>query len=468
MRAAALLLAAAAAAPVAAQEPTSSVVRHAVAAAQEPPAAAVAPVTPAVVRLTVDEAVSRAIAASPRLARLSAQETAAEAQRRGARAERLPQVDLSAGYQYRSDVPELAIFAPTNDPAKPVERIVVFPNINDNWRTRAGVAVPLYTGGRVGGQVEAAEQGRVAAQEDLRAGRADLVLETKTAYWQLVTARESERVLQESMKAYDAHLRDAQNRERFGMAARNEVLAVQVERDRVELDALRAEAAAAVAEANLQRLLELPPATRVEPSEPLAAPVPPAAAVDALVTEAQAGRAERKALAARVSAAASLAGVERSGRLPQLALTGGYTYANPNRDIVPPTVEWKETWDVGVGLSWNVFDGGRRSAGEARARAQADAVAAQLRELDAVIRLEVTQRALELRTAQARLAVAERSVQSAAESRRVAGDRYREGVIPSSELLDAELAHERAALARTESLAALRVAAASLDRAVGR
>ena len=455
MRAAPLLFAALAALP-------------AVAAAQEPPASAVVPAAPVVVRLTVDEAVAQAIAASPRLARLSAQEAAAEAQRQGAHAERWPQLDVAAGYQYRSDVPELAIFAPTNDPAKPVERIVVFPNINDNWRLRAGAALPIYTGGRVGGQIHAAEEGRVAAQEDLRAGRADLVLETKNAYWLLVTAREGTRVLSESMKAYGAHLQDAQNRERFGMAARNEVLAVQVERDRVELDRLGAEAAADAAEANLQRLLDLPATARVEPAEPLAAAAPAGADIEALVGEAQAGRAERKALAARANAAGALADAERGARLPQVAVSGGYTYANPNRDIVPPTSEWKDTWDVGVGVSWSVFDGGRRSASEARARAQADAVAAQLRELDRAIRLEVTRRALELRTAQARLVVAERSVLSAAESRRVAGDRYREGVIPSSELLDAEVAHERAALARTESLAALRLAAAALDRAVGR
>jgi outer membrane protein TolC len=64
--------------------------------------------------------------------------------------------------------------------------------------------------------------------------------------------------------------------------------------------------------------------------------------------------------------------------------------------------------------------------------------------------------------------VAERSVASAEESRRVAEERYREGVIPSSELLDAEIALERAALSRAESLAARRLAAAALDRAVGR
>jgi len=421
-----------------------------------------------VVRLTVDEAVARAIAASPRLGRLSALEAAAEAQARGARADRWPQVDLGAGYTRRSEVPELAIFAPTNNPAQPVERIVVFPNIQDNWRLRAGLALPIWTGGRLGGQIEAAAQGRAAAGEDLRAGRADLVFETKSAYWSLVTARESQRVLRESIRAYEAHLADARNRERFGLAARNEVLAVQVEQDRVELDRLRAEAAADAGEANLHRLLDLPPSARFEPAEPLEASAAPRPDVEALVAEAQAGRAERKAVAARVAAAEAVAGAERGARLPQMALTGGYTYANPNRDIVPPTTDWKDTWDLGVGLSWNVFDGGRRSANEARARAQADAAREQLRELDRWIRLEVTQRALELRTAEARLAVAGRSVESAAESRRVAGDRYREGVIPSSELIDAEVAHERAALARTEALAALRLTAAGLDRAVGR
>jgi outer membrane protein len=344
----------------------------------------------------------------------------------------------------------------------------VFPNIQDNWRMRAGVAMPIWTFGRISGQIEAAEQGKAAAGADLEAGRADLVLETKTAYWSLVTARESVRVLQEEMRAYDAHLADAQNREKFGMAARNEVLAVQVERDRVELERLRAEAGSDLAEANLRRLLDLPPEARVEPAEPLAAAPAPPPDVEALVAAAQAGRAERKGLLARVAAADAITGAQRGARLPQVAVTGGYTYANPNRDIVPPTAEWKDTWDIGVGLAWSVFDGGKRSANEARARAEADAARAQLRDLDRGIRLDVTQRALELRTAAAQLAVAERSVESAAESRRVAGNRYHEGVIPSSELLDAEVAHENSVLARTQALATLRLAAAGLDRAVGR
>jgi len=196
--------------------------------AQEPPP----PAAPAELRLTQDEAVERALVAAPALVRLQALVGAADAQSDAARAQRWPQLELGAGYQRRSEVPELAIFSPTGNPAQPAERVVVFPNIQDNWRVRAGLSLPLYTGGRTRGEIESADESRAAADFDLRAGRADLVLETKRAYWALVTAREDARVLKESMRAYDAHLADAGNREQVGMAARNEVLAVQVERDR--------------------------------------------------------------------------------------------------------------------------------------------------------------------------------------------------------------------------------------------
>ena len=435
--------------------------------AQDPPAAA-ATADAELVRLTVEEAVTRAIAASARLSRLTALEAAAAAGSKAARAERWPQLELGAAYQRRSEVPELAIFAPTNNPAEPVQRVVVYPNIQDNWRLRAGLALPLFTFGRVSGAVESAAQAEAAATHDTRAGRADLVLETRAAFWDLVTARANASVRQDAIRAYEGHIKDASNRETYGLAPRSEVLAVEVERDRAELDRLRAFASAELAEANLSRLLDLPPGARVEPVEPATELGAAPADVEALVLEAQAARPERQALLARVAAADAATRSEHGGRLPQVGLSGGYTYANPNRDIVPPTSDWKDTWDLALGVSWSVFDGGRRSASEARSRAQSEALRQELRELDRAIRLEVTRQALELRTAAAQLRVAERAVASAAESRRVASERYRAGVIPSSELTDAEVAHERASLSRTEAKAAMRLAAAGLERAVGR
>jgi outer membrane protein TolC len=123
---------------------------------------------------------------------------------------------------------------------------------------------------------------------------------------------------------------------------------------------------------------------------------------------------------------------------------------------------------VSLQLTWSLFDGGKAKAAAARAEARADAVRKQLEDLDRRIRLQVAQRRLELDAARAAVEVAERSLEAAREAARVAGERYKAGVIASSELLDAEVALLRAGLDRMEALAEARLAAAALARAVGK
>jgi outer membrane protein len=412
--------------------------------------------------LSLAEAVERGRTASAGLAQLRALEQATSADVRGARAGQRPQLGLFGGYTRASDVPELILTLP-GQPARPI-----FPNLPDNYRARLELSLPLYTGGRVRSQIAAAEHESAAATSDLKAADADLVLEVSAAYWSLVTAEASARVLGESLAAFDAHLKDALDRERFGMAARNEVLAVRVERDRAELARLRAQNGAAASQAELARLLDLPAATRVIAAEPLERHAAAAPEPSALVASALGARADRAALASRLSAAEARVAVERSARLPQANAAAGYDYANPNREILPPSAEWRHTWDVSLNLSLSVFDGGRAGAAVARARARAEAARQVLSDFDRRVRLQVTRALLDLQSAEAAVAVAERGLEAAVENLRVSSERYREGVIPSSERLDAEVALQRAGLDRTEALAQARLAEAGLARAVGR
>ena len=411
----------------------------------------------AVERLTLAEAIERAVAASPTLGRLRAGERGAEADVRAARGARLPELTFRGAYARQSDVPEVQVGGRT-----------LFPNFHDNYRTRVGLSLPVFTGGRLKRAVESAALERQASGKDVEAGRSDLVYEVATAYWSLATLRRSEEVLNEGLGSYDAHLEDARNREAVGMAARNEVLAVQVERDRAELHLLEARRDVQVAEANLRRLLDLPEGVRIETAEPLASDAPQAADARALAAAALQARPERAALVARVAGADARVRGEKGARLPEVSVSGGFDYANPNRLILPPTDEWKHTWDAVVSVSWDLFNGGRTSAAIARAQAEADGAREHLRDLERLIRLEVTQRVEEQRTASARVGLSERALESARENARVAGDRYRAGVIPSSELLDAEVGLLRAGLERTSAQAALRLADAALVRAVGR
>jgi outer membrane protein len=412
--------------------------------------------------LTLSEAIERALTGSPALGQARALGRAAEADARAARAARLPQLALSASYTRNSNVPELTLNLPGGPPR------TIFPNIPDNYRTRLAASVPIDLSGRLGALSTAAADEEKAAAGDVEGTAAQIVLETTSAYWSLVTSRERERVLSEALTSYDAHLKDARNRQQIGMAASNEVLAVQVDRDEAELSRLRASSAAELADATLSRLLGLAPGVRVEPVDRLEQSSPPPEDLEQLVRSAVNARPERMALASRLLAAEARVRAERANRLPQLAAGAGYDYSNPNTKILPPEARWNDTWDVSVNLSLSLFDSGRISAAVARAEARAEAARRQLEDLDRAIRLQVTRALLDLSTAQATVGVTERSLVSAQENRRVAADRYREGLIPSAELLDAEVALLRAGVDRAEALAQTRLAAASLNRAVGR
>lgn len=413
-------------------------------------------------RLGLAAVVERARAASARLGQLRALADASDAGLRGARAERRPLLELAASYARWSDVPELTLALPP-----PGGTRTIFPNLPDNYASRLGVSIPLYTGGRLAQIVRSAEREKDAARGDVAAGAADLVLEATTAYWDLVTAIESESVLKEAVASYEAHLTDTTNRRRLGMAARNDILAVQVERDRAELGRLQAANAVEVVQANLARLLDLRDGARVDPIEPLADPLPPVEDAAALVDRALERRPERAALRARIAAAEARESAARAERMPQLRLGAGYDYSDPNRRILPPEDRWRDTWDVTLSLSLRVFDSGRTAAAVAQRSAQAEAARRQLDDLEGRIRFEVQGRLLDLRTATAAVEVAERNVEAARENRRVSADRYRAGVIPSSELLDAEVALLKAGLERTDALASQRLARAALDRALG-
>jgi outer membrane protein TolC len=414
------------------------------------------------VRLSLAEAVALARERSPRLGQLRALEEAAAAGERGARAARMPQLDLSAAYTRWSDVPDFTIVTGLGLPR------TIFPNLPNSYRARVGVSVPVYAGGRITGLADAAAQQRLAAGRELDSGAADVTLEVTTAYWALVTAIEAERVLSDAIGTYAAHLEEARNRQRFGMAARNEVLQVQVEMDRAELSRLEAENATAIARADLERLLGLPPGTVVEATEPLVAPQTATEDLETLVAAALESRPERAALTARVASSEASARAQQAGWRPNVAFVAGYDYANPNSRWMPPENAWHATWNAGMWLSWSVFDGGRTAAAVGQAKAQADAARAQLEDFDRRVRLDVTSRWLDVRTSDASVQVASRNVDASRENQRVARDRYEQGVLASFEMLDAETQLLRAGLEQTRAQARQRLALARLDRAVGR
>lgn len=424
---------------------------------------AVAETAPVVVeKLTLVDAITRARATSARLTSLDALSRAAAAGVRGAQAARRADLDLQAAYARNSNVPELILAFLGSTPR------TIFPNLPDQWRSHVGASLPLYTGGRISGQIDAARETERATISDRAAAENDLVAETHIAYVGVLFARENARVLREAIASYEAHLKDARARQDAGLMASHEVLAATVERERAELGRLIADNAAAVATANLLRLVGLPPGTVVElDPEPPGSNATASESTEDLLKRASTLRPELDSLRARIRSLEASTRVAESTSKPQVGAQAGFDYSNPNARILPLAADWKDSWSVGLNVSWKIFDGGRSNAAAAETQAQAEAMRAQLAGIESRIRLDVTTRRLELESAMAGKSVAQRGIEAAKDAVRVAKDRFQEGVLTSSELLDAETRLLRAQLEATQTDAQIQMAVANLQRAVG-
>ena len=146
---------------------------------------------------------------------------------------------------------------------------------------------------------------------------------------------------------------------------------------------------------------------------------------------------------------------------------GGYDYAKPNPKIFPRQDVWENSWDLGVNVTFTLWNGGRTAAQVAEARLQADAMRERLAEADTQIALEVRQRQLDLDSARSQVETAGAAVASSTEARRVVAERFGAGVATSTDLLDAQVDQLQAELERTRALANVKLAEARLARALG-
>jgi outer membrane protein TolC len=413
------------------------------------------------ITLTLQDALARGLAASRRLAEAAARGEAAEAAVAQRRAATLPQVSARAGYVRTNHVEEFGILLPNN------QIRIIYPDVPDNYQTRLDLQWAIYSGGRAEALERAARAEADAAGRDLDAARADLRLEITRAYWALVSAAESERVVEQSVARMTAHLADARNQLDAGLIPPSDVLSVEAQRSRQRMLAAQARSLRDNAEAQLAYLIGAPAGASITASSPLdIQPAAPAQA-EALIDEARRRRDERAALTARALAAGERAGAARAGRRPTIAVSGGVDYARPNPRIFPREDTWHESWDAGVSVSWPLYDGGRTSAELAEALAASRAANARLEDFDRSLALELRQRLNDAVSARAAIEAANDGVRAAAEARRVVGDRFAAGVATNTDLIDAQVALLQAELDRTQAISAARLADARLARAVG-
>ncbi len=422
---------------------------------------AVTPVT-----LTLEEAITRAVEHAPRLAEARARQAAASSVVAARQAAAAPSLIASTGYLRTNHVDEFGIPQPNGSTR------ILFPDIPDNYRTRAELGVPLLTSGRTQSAVEAARSEVRAIEADAKASAADIRLDASRAYWTLVMARERVKVLEAGLARMDAWVTDVQAGVTAGVLPPNDVLSAQAQhaRDRVQL--IQARGAASVVELDLARLIGLELGQPIAVVTPVDQPIRGSAdaagqPITVLVNRALESRAERTGLQERQAGFRSAADAALATTWPLVTGVAAVEPSRPNQRFVPRTDQWQTSWDLGINVTWSLWDGGRAKADRAASLAQAQAVGHRLSDLDAQIAVEIRHRLLDLESGRAALLAATEAVTAATEARRVIGERFNAGVATPTDVLGAQNALLQAELELTQISATLRLGEARLLRAIG-
>ena len=192
-------------------------------------AVATAQAQPAPQRLSLDDAMSRAVETSHRLGEARARQQGAEASVDVSRKADVPTITALAGYMRTNHVDEFGV------PQVGTGLRVIYPDIPDNYHTRMELLWPVSTSGRSDARERAAQAEAVATGADLEVVRLDLRLEVARAYWALVTARDTVRVVEAALATADRSLADVRNLVEAGLLPPNDVSRSEAQRARHEL-----------------------------------------------------------------------------------------------------------------------------------------------------------------------------------------------------------------------------------------
>lgn len=418
--------------------------------------------------LTLQEAIAigRQNSRIIQLARASTQQ--AEARLGEAESALLPNLQLVAGYQRLQDgtFRLYGIDLPGLTPPSVVA---------DNVTLRVGVQQPLFTGFRLQNQARAAEHRADAAVLEEKTTMQDVELAIASGYWSLYQMLQNEEAVNENVTRLRSYREDTQRLVEAGLATRNDALKVGVQLQSALVAQIDARNDVALARMQLNNVMGRPLSTPVipvtEPRDTSAADSLMALVAlgqdSVLARRAHLQRSDLQASAALAEAARSSASAARGAYWPQIQLYANYAYLHPNQRYQPVIPEFLGSWDVGVNLSFELWSWGRTTHQAEQADAGVRLAEESLAQLRDEVTLDVHRAALTLRRSQEKLGVAELGLEQAEESRRMASDRYKNGLATSTDLLDAEAALVQARANMTGAQVEYALAKSRLERAMG-
>lgn len=402
-------------------------------------------------KLTLEKSIEYALEHNPvvRIARENVRKTAAYIDE--ASAAGMPKLDLEATYM-RLDRAATATIS-----GKTVEL-----NVVDNRAADLSLRQPLDVFGIIELGKRMAHLGRVSAQFDYDQVWNDTALQVKEAYYAVLRAQQQLKVREDAVLMLEAHLKDARTHHSAGTIAKFDVLRAETELANARQGLIAAQNGVDLAKAGFNNVLGRELDAPVDLEEPGAArfvELDVAACTDSACST----RPEVRRADTQVELSDKMIDIAKHGSKPKVDLL--WTY---NRNLSVTIFNPRPTsWRAFLIASMPLYDGGKTKAAVQQAECDAENAKSGREQAILAVTLDVKQSYLSLNEGRERILAAEKGLEQARESMRLAQVRYRGGVSTQVEVMDARAALTLAETNYVNALYDYHIATARLERAVG-
>jgi outer membrane protein len=416
-------------------------------------------------RLSLSEAVARALGNNPDLAIDAPGQQAARSEYKATRAGYLPRLDIEQSYLAGNN--PVFVFGTLLTQRGFTAANFALPSLNnpdpvDNLQTRATVQQNIWDFGRTRDRREQAQLGVTIADQLHEEHKRQVLLSVFSSYYAISLAGDALETARRALRSAESIEAQAKARVESGLAVEADLLRSRVHLSSAKQQEIQAVGQLEIAHAQLNRLMGNPLGEPVGATAALVAKPIPMISEESLLAEQKRLRPDYQNLLTELRQAELAVRSRARERLPVLA---GYTTWEADN---PSLSDYGgNNWSAGITLRWNLFAGGSDAAQLEAARKRLDQKRLQLTAMESAMALEVRSARIQYNAAEQQVVAAQAAEAQSEEGLRILRNRYDAGLATMTDLLSAETARSSARTNLSQAVYLQRLRYAQVEYAAG-
>ena len=326
---------------------------------------------------------------------------------------------------------------------------------------------PIFMGGKIIAYNKITKFAEQLAESQHATELQDVILNTDQAYWQVISLVNKKKLAESFLELVKKLDSDVSKMVAEGVATKADELSVKVKVNEAEMTMTKVENGLSLSKMVLCQLCGIPLDTPITlADESMENITLPDTYIQGNVNTALSNREELKSLELASKIYRQKVNVTRSEFLPSVGLTATYLVTNPSL-VNGFEKKMRGMWGVGMMVKISVFHWGEGIYKVKAAKAEANIAQYKLDDVKEKVELQVTQATYKVNEATKKLAMAEKNMAKANENLRYANLGFQEGVIPTSNVLEAQTAWLSAQSGKIDAQIDVKMSEIYLNKSMG-